>query len=159
MNTVYPEHFRGLERAYAVAPVSRWMGTVAEVGDGRATVRLPIQPTFLHAAGAVHGSLYFRMLDDAAFFAANSKVPDVLVLTSSFHLDFFRPVVDGALRSEGRVVNQSRRVVTAEAELFDDRGSLLARGSGSFMPSGFLLAEVNGYLGDDLDGPPAEGDG
>lgn len=145
MSTGDEKHFRGLERAYAVAPVTRWMGTKAEVGDGRATVTLAIREDFHHAAAAVHGSLYFRMLDDAAFFAANSRVADVLVLTASFHLDFFRPVVDGMLRAEGRVVNESRRLVTAEAELFDDAGNLLARGSGSFMPSGIALAEVDGY--------------
>lgn len=139
------EHFRGLEGAYDAAPVTRWMGTSATVGDGRATVTLPIREEFHHAASAVHGSLYFRMLDDAAFFAANSRVSDVLVLTSSFHIRFFRPVTDGALRAEGRVVNQSRRVVSADAELFDDRGNLLAQGSGTFMPSDIPLSEVEGY--------------
>ena len=138
-------HFRGLERAYAAAPVTQWMGTTATVGDGRATVELPIRDHFHHAAAAVHGSIYFRMLDDAAFFAANSRVTEVLVLTSSFHIDFFRPVVDGVLRAEGRVVNQSRRLVTAEAELFDEQGNLLSRGSGGFMPSGIRLHDVLGY--------------
>lgn len=140
------QHFRGLERAYAAAPVTGWMGTTARVGDGRATVTLPIRKDFLHAASAVHGSLYFRMLDDAAFFAANSRVTDVLVLTSSFHIDFSRPVVDGVLRAEGTAVNQSRRLVAAEAELFDQEGNLLAKGSGSFMPSGISLEEVPGYV-------------
>lgn len=138
-------HFRGLERAYVAAPVTQWMGTGAQVADGRATVHVEIDPRFHHVAGAVHGSLYFRMLDDAAFFAANSRETEVLLLTASFHLDFFRPVVDGTLRAEGRVVNETRRVITAEAELFDDAGSLLARGSGSFMPSGFRLADAEGY--------------
>lgn len=145
VSTADEAHLRGLEGAYAAGPVTRWMGTKAEVRDGEATVTLEIRNDFHHVAAAVHGSLYFRMLDDAAFFAANSRVPDVLVLTASFHLDFFRPVVDGALRAEGRVVNQSRRLVTAEAELFDDAGKLLARGSGSFMPSGIQLADVEGY--------------
>lgn len=139
------KHFRGLEGAYRAAPVTRWMGTSATVGDGRATVTLPIRGDFHHAASAVHGSLYFRMLDDAAFFAANSRVPDVLVLTSSFHIRFFRPVTEGRLRAEGRVVNQSRRVVSADAELFDDRGNLLAQGSGTFMPSEIPLSDVEGY--------------
>lgn len=138
-------HFRGLEGAYRSAPVTRWMGTSATVGDGRATVTVPIREDFHHAASAVHGSLYFRMLDDAAFFAANSRVPDVLVLTSSFHIRFFRPVTEGGLRAEGRVVNQSRRVVSADAELFDDEGALLAKGSGTFMPSEIPLSEVEGY--------------
>jgi uncharacterized protein (TIGR00369 family) len=139
------EHHRGLERAYAAAPITRWMGTSAAVGDGVATVTVPVRPEFQHAAAAVHGSIYFRALDDAAFFAANSVVPDVLVLTASFHVHFFRPVSSGTLRAEGRVLHHSRRVVVADADLLADDGAILARGSGSFMRSGIALADLPGY--------------
>ena len=139
------EHHRGLERAYAAAPITRWMGTAAAVGDGVATVTVPVRPEFLHAAAAVHGSIYFRALDDAAFFAANSVVPDVLVLTASFHVHFFRPVASGTLRAEGRVLHHSRRVVVAEADLLADDGAVLARGSGTFMRSRIALADLPGY--------------
>jgi acyl-coenzyme A thioesterase PaaI-like protein len=66
-----PEHFRRLERLYATAPVTQWFGTRLVVGNGEAEVRLSVRPDFFHAAHAVHGSVYFRMLDDAAFYAAN----------------------------------------------------------------------------------------
>lgn len=140
------EHHRGLERAYALAPVSIWMGTSLEVGDGTATVRLPVRDEFHHAAGAVHGSLYFRALDDAAFFAANSQVPDVFVLTASFNLHFFRPVSGGSLTAEGRVVNRSGKVTVAEAGLVDADGNLLAHGVGSFVTSAIPLGPMPGYL-------------
>lgn len=138
------EHFRGLERLYAAAPVTRWMGSSVSIRDGSATVILPVREDFHHAAGAVHGSLYFRALDDAAFFAANSKVADVLVLTSSFHIQLFRPVTAGTLRAEGRVVNRGASLVSAEAELFDDE-RLLARGTGTFAISQIRLSELEGY--------------
>ena len=35
-----------------------------------------------HAAGAGHGTIYFKMLDDAAFYAANSMVEEQFVLTT-----------------------------------------------------------------------------
>lgn len=138
-------HFRALERVYATAPISRWMGTSATVGDGTAVVTLLLREDFHHAAAAVHGSIYFRALDDAAFFAANSRVEDVLVLTSSFHIQFFRPVVSGRLRAEGHVVNQSARLLAADAELRDEEGNLLARGAGTFVPSHISLQELAGY--------------
>ena len=141
------EHHRGLERAYAAAPVTRWMGTSVVVGDGTATVTLALREEFHHAGGAVHGSIYFRALDDAAFFAANSRVPRVLVLTSSFEVHFFRPVIEGTVSAEGRVVHRSERRVVAESRLVDGRGRELARGTGTFMPSGILLADLPGYAG------------
>ena len=84
-------HYRRLERLYANAPVTKWFGASLQVDDGRATVRIPIRSEFYHAASAVHGSVYFRALDDAAFFAANSRVRDVLVLTVSFTVQFTGP--------------------------------------------------------------------
>jgi uncharacterized protein (TIGR00369 family) len=93
----------------------------------------------------MHGSVYFKMLDDAAFFAANSQVEDVFVLTASFNLYFLRPVSEGRIRSEGRVTSRSRRLILAEARLEDDRGRELARGSGTFMPSQIALTAELGY--------------
>src|SRR6266540_40087 len=93
------DHFRKLERLYAAAPITQWYGATIEIGDGRAEVRFPIKQEFHHAANAVHGSVYFRALDDSAFFAVNSRVRDVMVLTVSFTVHFMRPVVSGTLRA------------------------------------------------------------
>jgi len=139
-------HWRGLERAYRAAPVTRWMGTSCEVGDGSATVFLEVREDFHHAASAVHGSIYFRLLDDAAFFAANSVVTDVLVLTSAFDIRFFRPMAEGELRAEGEVIHVAGRLVTARAELSDADGRLLAVGTGTFARSSIPLTDLPGYV-------------
>ena len=107
------EHYRKLERLYAYAPVTQWYGATIRVDDGTAEVEIPIRPEFHHAAHAVHGSVYFRALDDAAFFAANSRVSDAFVLTVSFSVHFLRPVKDGVLvagprRGRGRPSVHSR---------------------------------------------------
>lgn len=132
-------HHRKLEQLFAAAPVTRWYGASIQVADGTAEVRIPVRTDFHHGAGAVHGSVYFRALDDAAFFAANSRVEDVLVLTVSFHLHFTAPVRQGELRAVGRVVHQAGRLFVAESELRDQHGTLLARGSGTFTRSSIAL--------------------
>ena len=98
-----------------------------------------------HAARAVHGTIYFRALDEAAFFAANSRVPDVLVLTVSFLVHFTAPVSEGELLALGRVVHESGRLLVAESELMDNAGRLLAKGSGTFIRSRILLTADIGY--------------
>ena len=35
---------------------------------------MPIKKDYFHALEAIHGSVYFKILDDAAFFAAQSVV-------------------------------------------------------------------------------------
>ncbi|MFN8583326.1 MAG: hypothetical protein U0163_20415 [Gemmatimonadaceae bacterium] len=74
-------HFHRLERMYLAAPINRFFEPAITISDGRAEVRFTVRPDFHHAAHAMHGSVYFKALDDAAFFAVNSAVTDVFVLT------------------------------------------------------------------------------
>jgi len=139
------EHYRKLERLYAAAPVSQWYGATIAIAEGQAEVRIATRPEFYHAAHAVHGSVYFRALDDAAFFAVNSQVREVLVLTVSFTVHFARPLTGGELRAVGRLVHRSGRLLLAEAELLDSGGQLLAMGSGVFTRSAIALDPSIGY--------------
>jgi len=139
------EHFRKLERAYLRAPTNEYYQPSICVAEGEAEIVVPVRPEFFHAAGAIHGSVYFKVLDDAAFFAANSLVSDCLVLTASFNLNLLRPVSAGELRATGRVVSASRRVIVAEADAVGPDGKLAARGTGTFMRSEIPLAPEIGY--------------
>ena len=140
------DHYRKLERFYHGALINQYYRLWLTVGEGRAELVIPVRPEFFHAAGAVHGSVYFKALDDAAFFAANSLVEDVFVLTASFNLYLTRPVAEGEMRAEGRVVHRSLRLILAESELSDGRGRPVARGSGSFMRSDIRLGPEVGYV-------------
>jgi uncharacterized protein (TIGR00369 family) len=139
------EHYRKLERLYAAAPISHWFGSSIVVSEGRADVRIPVRTEFHHAAHAVHGSVYFRALDDAAFFAANSIVHNVLVLTVSFTVHFTRPITSGELRAAGRLIHAGGRMLTAEATLVDGDGQLLGHGTGVFTRSSIALNHSIGY--------------
>ena len=133
------EHFRKLERMYAAAPINAWFRPELHVARGQAEVRLRLRPEFHHNAGATHGSLYFKALDDATFFAANSLVDDVFVLTASFELELLRPVVDGELRAAARVTEQGEKWIAAVGELRDGEGNLVGRGRGRFARSSIAL--------------------
>ena len=139
------EHFRRLERMYHGAGINKYFAPVLEVSQGAATVTITVRPDFFHAAHAMHGSVYFKALDDAAFFAANSVVQDVFVLTVSFNLVLLRPVTEGAITATGRLIHHSKNLLVAEAELTNERGKLLARGSGTFTKSSIALNADVGY--------------
>jgi uncharacterized protein (TIGR00369 family) len=132
-------HYDRLKRIYEAAPCNVELGPVIQIDRGRSEVRLMAKAAMHHAAGAVHGSFYFKLLDDAAFFAANSLVDDVFVLTVQFSLQLVRPVRDGLLRATGRVTRSGRDLIFAESELYDDSGQELARGHGTFARSSVRL--------------------
>lgn len=139
------DHFRRLERMYASAPINGIYRPTLKVADGATVLTMLVRPDFFHAAGALHGSVYFKMLDDAAFFAAASRVSDVFVLTASFHLHLLRPVAAGTLHATGQVVQDGRQFIVAESELRDDDGRVLARGSGNFARGRTPLTSCAGY--------------
>jgi len=130
---------------YASAPLNAHYKPTMHISDGRAEVTIPVRRELFHAANAVHGELYFKCLDDATFFAVNSLVDDVFVLTVSFNLYLTRPISEGEMRATGRVVYRSRQLFVAEAELMDQDGREIGRGSGTFMRSAIRLSPDIGY--------------
>jgi uncharacterized protein (TIGR00369 family) len=115
------------------------------VEAGRSRLDFPVEPTSFHAAGAAHGTLYFKMLDDAAFYAANSLVSDRFLLTTAFNLHFTKPMREGPAMAEGRWISGKRRVFVAEARIVDASGEECARGTGTFLRSHIALAGLPGY--------------
>ncbi len=139
-------HHRALESLYAAAPINRLFDSRLEIiGAGEARITFELGERYYHAAGAVHGTAYFKMLDDAAFYAANSLVTDRFLLTTAFNLLFTRPLREGPVVAEGRWVSGQRRVFVAEARLIDSTGEEAARGTGTFMRSQIPLAGLPGY--------------
>lgn len=139
------EHYRTLEKMYASAPCNVYYAPEIHVSHGNAEVVIPVQPKFFHSAGATHGSVYFKALDDAAFFAVSSLVTDVLALTVSFNIHILRPISQGEMRARGKAVFVSDHLFVAESMLFDSKGREIARGSGNFVKSKIKISPETGY--------------
>ena len=140
-------HFRKLERMYLSAPVNRQLynGITIIISDQKAELALKIEEKFFHAANAIHGSVYFKLLDDAAFFAVNSIVRDVFVYTVSFNVQLLRPVSSGIITSTGELKFKSSNLFIADSTLLDENNKLVGRGSGNFMKSKIKLTQEIGY--------------
>ena len=143
-------HYRALESLYRSAPVNRLFESRIEIVEaGFARIRFQVEEEVFHAAGAAHGTLYFKMMDDAAFYACNSMVTDRFLLTTAFNLLFTRPLRGGEVIAEGRWASGKRRVLVGEARLIDAEGEEAGRGTGTFMRSHIPLASLPGYRSDE----------
>jgi len=138
-------HFKALENMYAAAPINEIYKPVMTVSEGAAEIEILLSEKFHHSAGGVHGSVYFKMLDDAAFFASNSYEHDVFVLTTSFTTYITRPVSEGKLKAIGKVVNKNKTQFIAESVVYDSKGNEIGRGNGVFVRSKLPLVEAKGY--------------
>ena len=140
------DHFRKLENLYLSAPTNEYYAPSISISEGRAEVCIPIVPKLFHAANAAHGAVYFKAVDDACFFAVNSLVREVFVLTTQLNVYLTRPISKGALTAVGRVAHASKSLFVAEAVVTDSEGREIARGSGTFVRSKMPLAEDIGYI-------------
>ena len=140
-------HLRGLESLYGSAPINRLFESQLTLpAAGRSRIDFIVSTDAYHAAGAAHGTLYFKMLDDAAFYAANGLVTDRFLLTTAFNLHFTRPMREGPMVAEGKWISGKRRVFVAEARIVDCEGEECARGTGTFLRSHIALSGLDGYL-------------
>ena len=139
------EHYRRLERMYLAAPINEFFKPTIKIGKGSAEITVNVDKRFFHAARAAHGAVYFKSLDDAAFFAVSSLVEDRFVLTSNFNLYMLAPIAAGVIRSVGKVVSGGGSSFLAESVLYNDQNDEIARGSGMFIKSKISLDPEMGY--------------
>jgi uncharacterized protein (TIGR00369 family) len=102
---------------------------------GRAV--LEWEPTIDHAFRAgddwiIHGGMVTAILDTAMGSATWSLLDhDEVFLTADLRTEFYRPARPGRVRATGWVVQKTRRLTFAAADLHDGAGVLLASGRAS----------------------------
>lgn len=140
-------HFRKLEGMYLRANVNTMLfdTTTIQITEDETEIGLTVSEKYFHGLGAIHGAVYFKLLDDAAFFAVSAKVRDYFVLTTSFNINMVRPVTEGKIRAVGRVKFQSRSMFIAEATAYNEAGKEIAFGTGNFVKSKRMLSPEIGY--------------
>lgn len=131
------QHFLFLEQLYQKADVNTviFKGSEIKVSYKSAEITWQVQSDYFHAGNGLHGAFIFKLLDDTAYFAAASVEKDFFILTSGFHLHFYRPVSSGTLTCTGEVVLIGKNHYEAKSEIRNERNKLIAQGHGTFMRS------------------------
>lgn len=134
-------HYRKLENMYGFAPCNAYYKPDVRISEGKSSIFVDVREDFFHSAGAVHGCVYFKLLDDTAFFAVNSVVEDVFVLTTSFTTYITRPVSSGIMRAEGELVHANRSQFITQSVIYDAEDREIGRASGVFVRGKVPLTE------------------
>ena len=123
-------HFKAMVNMYHNAPINTiFKPSLTIETEGRSSITIDVNPDHFHAGGFLHGSAIFKLLDDAAYFAA--QLEEVLFLvTSSFNSHFIRPVNNGSC-----VIETTKTQCIAESRIVNHDGKLIAHGSGCFVKS------------------------
>jgi uncharacterized protein (TIGR00369 family) len=131
-----------LERLRAVvrgelplAPVSGLVGfTLTAVGEERATIEMEAGPQHANPLGTLHGGILCDIADAAMGLAYATMLAEGETFTTiELKINFLKPVWSGRLRAEGKVIKRGRTVGLVESDIFDTKGSLVARASSTCM--------------------------
>jgi uncharacterized protein (TIGR00369 family) len=126
------ERVRGMIRGdVAPPPVAGLVGfRVVEVDPGRAVFEMEAGPQHANPMGTLHGGILCDIADAALGIAYASTLDEGESFTTlEMKINFFKPIWNAKLRAEGRVVKKGRTVGMTECDVFDEKGSLVARAS------------------------------
>lgn len=142
------EHFRKLENVFRSAPVNHVISDQGiSIDLGRCEIVWIADAAYFHAGKSLHGSLYFKLLDDAAYFAAASLELNVFLLTKTFNMHLLRPVTGGIIKAIGEIAESSSGIICATSKLLSADNKILATGEGQFAKSKLMLSQIPEYTG------------
>ena len=129
-----------VDGALPQAPISDTMSFwLVEVGDGFAAFEGEPGPHLLNPMGGIHGGWTLTLVDSVTACAAHSLLPAGAGYTTvETKGNFSRPIGrdTGRVRAEARVVSQGRQIISANAEVKDAAGKVLAHGTSTIMVLG-----------------------
>ena len=117
------------------SPFHRWLGVAVTAVEADAIeMRLPWRAEFVSNPdrGYAHGGILAALIDLAADFAIAAALGRG-VPTVDMRVDYHRTADAGELTARARVVKLGSTVSTAEAEIRDGAGRLIASGRGTYL--------------------------
>jgi len=119
----------------ARAPFHQWLGlTVLAVGDDSVEIRAKWREEWVVNVERryTHGGILAALIDLAADFALIRQTGRG-VPTIDMRIDYHRPAMPGDLIMRGKVIRSGSQFATAEAQIFDLDGKLVASGRGTYL--------------------------
>ena len=116
-------------------PVAALVGfRLAAMEDGVALVELQVGPQHHNPMGIVHGGIFCDLADAAMGVAFAALLEDgALFSTLELQTRYVRPVREGQLVAEGRVLHRGRSVGHLACEITDEQDRVVARAAGTFL--------------------------
>lgn len=129
----WPEH---IKKHFATVPFFKFLdAAVLQASHGQAKVKIPMRPEFANTYGIVHGGIVAALVDMAAGVALRTL--KVRILTVETTADFLAPVLlKDQLVAEARLVQESRKLLHADVNVFNSQHELVARGKAIYYVRG-----------------------
>lgn len=127
------ESVEDVREAFESSPFNNFLGIKLEkFEEGSVVYSIKVTPNHKNVNQAVHGGVYFSILD-SVMGATVRSVTKKPITTINSSVNFFSPLKDGdSMYASAKVVQLGKSIVTAEGEVRDCNGSILAKTIGTF---------------------------
>ncbi|HLW81839.1 MAG TPA: PaaI family thioesterase [Candidatus Acidoferrales bacterium] len=128
-NIAKPLTLRALGRTFRFSNTARQFGFRLEHAEqGRATLRMKVQPRHMQIHGVVHGGVLASLADTAGGLAIYLALPrGSRAATVEMKMNFLEPVQSGTVFAEARILRQGKYLAVVECDLRDDRNRMVAK--------------------------------
>ena len=112
-----------------IPPVAKLIGMeMGVVRPGRVVIELEVSQRHASPLGTVHGGILCAIADAAMGLAYATTLQEAETFTTvELKINFLRPVWEGRLRAEGKVVSSGRNLGLVECDVTDQDQRLVAR--------------------------------
>lgn len=119
----------------SVPPVMSTLGMeIVKCEEGKATLGIRVDRRFHNPMGTVRGGIMTDLADAAMRVDTTSTFEDGESFTTlELKINFLRPVVEGELTADAKVVHRARTIAVAEVLVRTQEGKEFARGTATQM--------------------------
>lgn len=111
---------------------------IIDFEEGKVLLKLPINERLLNVNETLHGGVHAAMLDQVLGMVTRVTTK-TRCATINLNINYLAPSTDGSIFATAKIVQQGYRIVTAEGEVYDEQGKVLAKGIGTFK----LIRDIN----------------
>ncbi len=110
---------------------------VTSLNKKGAVIKIQTSRKHRNSWGSIHGGVVASIADSACGISVWPHLKDTeIVATISLHVEYMAPITPGdVITAKGRIIQQSRRIVRAEAVLTNQTKKIIAKSYATFMKS------------------------
>lgn len=105
-----------------------WAKRIDSFGEGFLNVHWDVDPLYANPDGSIYGGWIAAMADNLLYLVSTTVFKDAEnASTSDLQLIFMRPIKQGRIRIESRVIERSRSAILCDCSFYLPDGRLAAR--------------------------------
>ena len=127
---ITPENEQLIRDKFAFNHFPRLLGIELDsIEPGRARLSVEVTESLRQLAGVMHGGAIATLIDTAVAMAiVGVSAPNSRFTTVELKVNYLRPLKEGRVVAEARLIQDGRRIVVADCDVFDPEGKLAAKG-------------------------------